>query len=51
MVETSEIEEEKDLVEEEVRLHAITMDSWVIMPDIVKNLQIHAHIVKCRTIM
>ena len=52
VVETSEEEEEEeDLVEEEVRLHAITMDTWAIMPETTKILQRHAHIVKRRTIM
>ena len=39
VVETSEAkEEEEDLVEEEVRLHAITVDNQVTIPDISWNL-------------
>ena len=34
VVENSEAEEEEDLVEAEVRLHAITMDNQVIMLEI-----------------
>ena len=39
------------LVGEEVKLHAITMDNQVTMPEIAWNPQIHVHIVKGRTIM
>ena len=51
MVETSEEEGEEDLAEEEVRLHAITMDSQAISIEIVRSLQRHVHIVKRRTIV
>ena len=34
MVETSEAKQKEDFVEEEVRLHAITMDNQVTMLDI-----------------
>ena len=50
VVETLEVEDE-DLVEEGVRLHAITVDNWVTMPEIARILQRHVHIVKDRTIM
>ena len=50
VVETLE-EEEEDLVEEEVHLHAITLDNWAIMLDISKSQQIHVDIAKRRTIM
>ena len=49
-METSEKEEE-DLVEEEAKLRAITMDNQVTMPEISWNLRIHAHIVRDGTIM
>ena len=51
VLETSEAEEDEDLTEKEVRLHAIIVDSWVTMPDISKNLQRCVPIVKDRTIM
>ena len=52
MVENLEEEaEEEDLVEGEVRLHAITVDNQVTMLEISKSLQKHVHIVKVRTIM
>ena len=44
-------EEEEDLAEEEAKLYAITIGSWVIMLDIAKSLQRHVHIAKCRIIM
>ena len=50
-VEISEVEEEEDLAEEEVKLYAITMDNQTIMIDISMNLQRHVHIAKRRTIM
>ena len=52
VVENSEVEEEEeDLVEEEVMLHAITMDNQVTMPDISWNLRSHVHTIRDRTIM
>ena len=50
-VEISEVEEEEDLAEEEVKPYVITMDSQAIMPKIAKNLWRHVHIAKRRTIM
>ena len=50
VVKTSEAEEEEeDLVEEEIRLHAI--NKQVTMPDISWNLQRHVHTVRDKTIM
>ena len=53
VVETSEVEEEEeeDLVEEEIKLHPITMDNQVTMPDISWKLRRHVHIVRDMTIM
>ena len=52
VVETSEEEvEEEALLEGEVRLHAITVDNQVTMPEIAWNLQGHVHTVKDKTIM
>ena len=51
MVETSEAEEEEDLAEEEVRLHAITVNNRVTMLEISWNLQRHVHTIRDRTIM
>ena len=52
MVETSnEEEEEQDSIEEEVKLHDITMDNQVTMREISWNLQRHVHTVRDRTIM
>ena len=52
MAKNSEEEvEEEDLVEEEVKLHAITVNNWAIMPEIVRNLQRHVPIAKRKTIM
>ena len=51
VVENSNTEEEGDLTEEELRLHGVTVYNQAIMLDIVKNLQIHAHIAKHMTIM
>ena len=44
-------EEEEDLVEEEVMLHAITVDNQGTMPEIACNLRRHVHTVRDRTIM
>ena len=52
VVENSEKEvEEVDLVEEEAKLLAITVENWVTMPDISYNLRRHVHTVRDRTIM
>ena len=52
VVETSEEEvEEESLLEGEVRLHAITVDNQVTMPEIAWNLQGHVHTVRDKTIM
>ena len=51
MVGTLEVEEEEDLVEEEVKLYAITVDIWAIMPESTRNLLIHVLTAKCRTVM
>ena len=50
-METLEVEEDEDLAEEEVKLHAIIVDNWVTMPDISNTLQRRVPIVKDRTIM
>ena len=52
VVETSEEEEEEEyLVEEEVRLHAITVDNRVTVRDISWNLQRHVPILRDMIIM
>ena len=51
VVETSKEEEEEDLEKEEVRLHAITVDNQVTIPDISWNMQRHVHTVRDMTIM
>ena len=50
-VETSEVEDEEDLVEEEVRLHAITMENLNIILDIFRNLERHFLTTKHMTII
>ena len=51
VAENSEAEEEEGFVEEEVRLHAITVDKQVTVPEISWNLWRHVHTVMDMTIM
>ena len=51
-MENSEAEEEdEDSVEEEVRLHSITINNQVIILEISWSLQRHAHTISDMTIM
>ena len=50
-METSKVEDAEDLVEEEVRLHAITMENLNIILDIFRNLERHFLTTKHMTII
>ena len=50
-METSEVEEEEDLAEEEVRLHTITMENPNIILEIFRSLERHLLTAKHMTII